>query len=142
MKLPRLVSLLGYAGLIPFFAGPLWLSLSPATVPHWLDHAWLVWVGMIAAFMAGTFWGFALPAAEGPAGTMGLLFSMALMLAAWTAMTLARPAALTGLILVFLLLLLADFWRERTLGAVEGYFGLRTALTVGACLAIAWRLAL
>jgi hypothetical protein len=142
MKLPRLVSLLGYAGLIPFLAGPAWLWLSPATVPTWLDHAWFVYVGMIAAFMAGTFWGFALPAAEGPAGIMGLTFSIVLMLAAWVAMTLPLVAALIGLILVFLLLLLADFWRERTLGEVEGYFQLRTALTVGACIAIAWRLAI
>lgn len=142
MKLPRLVSLLGYAGLIPFFAGPVWLWLWPATAPHWLDHAWFVWVGMIAAFMAGTFWGFALPASEGPAGTMGLVFSMVLMLAAWAAMSLPLTPALIGLILVFLLLLLADFWRERTLGEVEGYFTLRTVLTIGACLAIGWRLAL
>ncbi|WP_370309923.1 DUF3429 domain-containing protein [Sinimarinibacterium flocculans] len=142
MKLPRLVSLLGYAGLIPFLVGPAWLSLSPATAPHWLDHAWFVWVGMIASFMAGTFWGFALPASEGPAGILGLLVSMALMLAAWTAMSLPLVPALLGLIVVFLLLLVADFWRERTLGAVEGYFALRTALTVGACLAIGWRLAI
>ncbi len=142
MKLPRLVSLLGYAGLLPFLAGPLWLSLAPASAPGWLDAAWLAYVAMIASFMAGTFWGFALPACEGPEGLMGLMFAAVLMLLAWVAMTLPFAAALVGLALVFLLQLLADFWRERTLGSVEGYFRLRTVLTVGACVALGWRLAL
>lgn len=142
MKLPRIVSLLGYAGLIPFFAGPLWMSVAPATVPGWVDPAWVAYVAMIASFMSGTFWGFALPACEGPEGTMGLLFASVLMILAWVALTLPFHAALPGLALVFLLLLLADFWRERTLGSVEGYFRLRLVLTVGACLAIGWRLAI
>lgn len=142
MKLPRIVSLLGYAGLIPFLAGPLWLTFAADSAPAWLDHSWLVFVAMIASFMAGTFWGFALPACEGPEGTMGLLAASVLMILAWVAVTLPFQAALLGLVLVFLLLLLADFWRERTLGSVEGYFKLRTVLTIGACVALGWRLAL
>ena len=142
MRLPRIVSLLGYAGLIPFLIGPLWLSVAPESAPAWLDHSWLAFVAMIASFMAGTFWGFSLPACEGPEGTMGLMFASVLMILAWVAVTLPFTAALVGLALVFLLLLLADFWRERTLGSVEGYFQLRTVLTIGACVAIGWRLAL
>ncbi|SFF53494.1 Protein of unknown function [Fontimonas thermophila] len=140
MTLPRIVSLLGYAGLLPFIAGPLWLTLMPHTAPAWLDHSWLAYVAMIAAFMAGSFWGFALPACEGPEGTMGLVFASVLMIVAWGAVTLPFTVALAALIVVFLLLLLADFWRERTLGSVEGYFRLRTVLTVGACATLIWRL--
>lgn len=142
MTLPRIVVLLGYAGLIPFIAGPLWLTLAPGTAPAVLDHAWLVYVAMIASFMAGTFWGFALPACEGPEGVMGLAMAAVLMIMAWLAAILPFRGALIGLVLVFLLLLLADFWRERTLGTVEGYFKLRTVLTIGACVGIAWRLML
>ncbi len=140
--LPRFVILLSYAGLIPFLAAPAWLTLAPDTVPSWLDHAWFVYVGMIASFMAGTFWGFALPAAEGPAGVFGMAISAVLMIGAWISMSLSLVPALIGLMLVFLLLLVADFWRERTLGEVEGYFRLRSVLTIGACVAIGWRLGL
>ena len=137
--LPRFVLLLSYTGLIPFLIGPAWMTLAPASVPPWLDHVWVAYVAMIAAFMAGTFWGFAMPASEGPAGQIGIVIATVLMLATWGASTLPLRGALIGLALVFALQLLADFWRERTLGEVEGYFRLRAILTVGACVSIAWR---
>ncbi|MFA5941447.1 MAG: DUF3429 domain-containing protein [Sinimarinibacterium sp.] len=140
MKLPRIVTLLGYAGLIPFLAGPLWLSVAADQAPAWVDDAWRIYVAMIASFMSGTFWGFALPACEGPEGTIGLIAASLLLILAWIAAILPSTAALPGLMAVFLLQLLADFWRERTLGSVEGYFQLRAVLTVGACVAIGWRL--
>ena len=49
---------------------------------------------------------------------------------------------LAGLALVFLLLLLADLWRERTLDTIGGYFRLRSALTAGVIVAIGWRVAI
>ncbi len=142
MKLPPVVLLFGYAGLIPFMLGPLWLSLAPASAPPWLDFVWHGYVAMIASFMAGTFWGFALPAVEGAEGKQGLLISVVLMLLAWGALGLPFHASLIALALVFLLLLLADFWRERTLDTIGGYFMMRTTLTVGVLIAIAWRLLL
>lgn len=142
MKLPRIVLLLGYAGLIPFLAGPLWLTISPNGAPDWLDHVWMSYVTLIAAFLAGTFWGFALMAAAGPAGRLGIFIASALMLLTWVAMWLPFRLQLYGLALVFLLLVLADFWRERTLDTIPGYFMLRTTLTVGVLVAIAWRLLL
>lgn len=142
MKLPPLVFALGFAGLIPFLAGPLWLTLSPETAPVWLDRAWLAYVTLIAAFLCGTFWGFALPASAGFAGMAALLMSTGLMLATWLAMLQEFQLALGILALVFLLLLLADFWRERTLDTIPGYFTLRTMLTVGVLIAVAWRLVL
>lgn len=141
MRLPLIVILMGYAGLIPFLLAPLWLTLSPATAPAWLDHVWVQYVVLIAAFLAGTFWGFALPAIEGPAGIAGMLIAAVLLGVIWLATSL--PALeLHLLAVVFLMLLIADFWRERVLDTVPGYFRLRVALTVGAIVAVAWRIAL
>jgi hypothetical protein len=142
MRLPPLVKLLGYAGLVPFLLGPLWWTLAPASVPPWLDTAWAHYVALLAAFLAGTFWGFALPAIEGPAGMLGIAIASALMLLTWMAMSLPFALMLWALATVFLLLLLADFWRERTLDTIPGYFALRSTLTLGALAAIGWRIAL
>lgn len=139
MRLPLPVTALGYAGLIPFLVGPAWLSLSPATVPDWLDAVWLSYCALIAAFMAGSMWGFALPACEGAAGLAGLIIAMALMLLTWFATALPFRPALGVLACAYLLLLAADFWRERVLGTVGGYFALRATLTAGVLVALAWR---
>jgi len=139
MRLPLIVTLMGYVGLVPFIVGPLWLTVAPADAPAWLDRAWLHYVTLIAAFLAGTFWGFALPAIEGPAGIVGMLVASFFLLVIWLAMSLPSVTLLL-LGAVFLLLLLADYWRERTLDTIPGYFRLRATLTVGAIAAIAWRL--
>jgi len=142
MRLPLIVTLLGYAGLIPFVLGPAWLTFAPETAPAWLDRAWTDYVTLLAAFLAGTFWGFALPAIQGPNGILGVFIASALMLLTWVTMVLAPAYQLYLLALVFLLQLLADFWRERTLDTLPGYFRLRTTLTAGAIATIAWRLVL
>jgi hypothetical protein len=142
MRLPWLVTALGYAGLIPFLLGPAWLAFSPATAPEWLDAAWAGYVTLIAAFLAGTFWGFALPAIEGPNGVLGLFIATGLLLLTWVTMVMTSIWQLYLLALVFLLQLLADYWRERTLDTIPGYFALRVTLTVGALLSIGWFLAL
>lgn len=142
MKLPPLVFVLGYSGLLPFLADPLWLSVSPATAPAWLDHVWRMYAGMIASFMAGSFWGMALIVVEGPAGKLGMAMSGALMLLAWASLVLPFRASLVGLAVVFLLLVLAEIWRERTIDPLSGYFTLRASLTAGVLVCIAWRLLL
>lgn len=142
MRLPLIVSLGGYAGLIPFLLGPAWLTWSPETVPDWIDALWLSYCALIATFMAGTLGGFSLPACEGTAGLAGLVISMALMLMAWFATALPFRPQLAVLAATFLLLLVADFWRERVLGTVGGYFALRTTLTLGVWVAMGWRLSL
>ncbi len=139
MRLPTIVTLFGYAGLVPFLLGPAWLSMSPATTPDWLDSVWLSYCALIAAFMAGSLWGFMLPACEGTAGKAGLLIAMALMLLTWFATALPFRPALAVLAVAFLLQLAADFWRERVLGSVGGYFSLRATLTVGVLVAMSWR---
>lgn len=142
MKIPVWVRLLGYAGLVPFLAGPLWITVAPASLPVWLDQLWLGYVILIAAFLAGSFWGFALTAIEGPEGQLGILIASLLMVLTGLAMCFPFQPSLYLLAVVFLLLLLADFWRERTLGSIPGYFLLRAVLTSGVLVAIAWRLAL
>jgi len=142
MKLPPLVFALGYAGLLPFIAGPLWLTAAPASAPAWLDPMWLSYTAMITSFMAGTLWGLALPTAEGPNGLVGLALSTGLMLLAWAATALPFPQALLALGAVFVLLVLAEVWRERVLDPLSGYFTLRVSLTTGVLVCIGWRYAL
>ena len=142
MRVPYWVSALGLAGLIPFFVGPAWLAFAPQTAPEWLDQGWRLYIALLAAFLSGTFWGFALPAAMGPAGALGLVMASILMALTWCALMLPLKTSLLALAGVFLLLLAADFWRERTLDTIPGYFALRSALTAGALGAIAWRLLL
>lgn len=142
MRLPPLLYLLGYAGLLPFFAAPLWLTVSPQTAPGWLDQAWLSYAAMIASFMAGSFWGLALVVIENPAGLLGSVFSAVLMFAAWIALLLPFHQTLYLLALVFLLLAIGEWWRERTLDPMSSYLYLRISLTVGVLLAMLWRILL
>ena len=97
---------------------------------------------MIAAFMAGSFWGLALVVADNPAGLFGILLSAVLVALAWLAMLLPFSSALWALAGVFLLLALAEIWRERTLDPMSSYLSLRITLTVGVFIAISWRIAL
>lgn len=142
MRLPPLIYLLGYSGLIPFVAGPLWLTLSPGTAPAMLDRLWIDYAAMIASFMAGTFWGMAIITAGGPDGLIGMVMSTVLMLLAWATMALPFKLALIALAGVFVLLVLAEIWRERVLDPLSGYFTLRISLTAGVLVCIGWRLAL
>jgi hypothetical protein len=142
MKLPPLVYVLGYAGLLPFVAGPLWLTLSPGTAPQILDRMWIGYAAMVASFMAGTFWGMALIVSEGPSGMLGMAMSALLMLLSFGASLLPFREALLALGGVFLLLALAEVWRERTIDPLSGYFVMRINLTVGVLITLGWRLLL
>jgi hypothetical protein len=139
MKLPKLVFLLGYAGLLPCFAGPVWIA-STGGATSWLDHAWLMYIALVASFMAGTFWGFSAPAAQGRDGMIGLLIASGLLLVTWIAMVLPFKAAVASLAGVFVLQIAAEVWRERALDTIPGYFKLRLQLTIGAVAALLLRL--
>lgn len=141
LTLPRWITALGYAGLVPFAAGPAWIMLANEA-PPWLDRVWLSYVILIAAFLAGTLWGYAILVAAGPEGKIGVLIASALMLGTWISTWLSFQLSLFALAVVFLLLLLADFWRRRALDDIPGYFRLRAVLTIGVLVAIAWRLQL
>ncbi len=142
MRLPPLVFLLGYAGLIPFIAAPLWFTLSPTTAPAWLDRVWVSYAVMIACFMSGTFWGLALIVSEGTNGMIGMAMSAVLMMLTWGASLLPFRQELLALAVVYLLLVLAEIWRERVLDPLSGYFALRSTLTAGVLVTISWRLLL
>jgi len=139
MKLPPLIVALGYAGLIPFLADPLWLTLSPQTAPLWLDHAWVIYAAMIASFMAGTFWGMGLQVADAPAGQLGMVLAITQMLLAWGTLALPAGGTLPALAGVFLLLLATEWWRERVFDPLGGYLRLRLGLTLGVLVALGWR---
>lgn len=142
MKLPPLVFALGYIGLLPFLADPLWLSLAPGSAPPWLDSLWQIYAAMIACFMAGSFWGMAMVVIEGPAGKLGAALSALPVALAWACLLLPFRESMLGLGGVFLLLVLAEIWRERTIDPLSGYFTLRASLTAGVVISIAWRLLL
>lgn len=138
-RLPLLVYALGYSGLLPFIIGPLWLTALPGSAPDWLDGIWISYAAMIASFMAGTLWGLALPTSEGPNGLIGMAISTVLMLLAWASTVLPFGSAILALAAVFVLLVVAEIWRERVLDPLSGYFGLRVSLTFGVLLCLAWR---
>ncbi|HKY89684.1 MAG TPA: DUF3429 domain-containing protein [Nevskiaceae bacterium] len=140
MRIPPFVLLISYAGLVPALAGPIWRLVSPDSMPPWADGLWASYIQLLAAFLAGTFWGFALPAMEGVAGMAGMVIAAVLMLLTLAATRLAFEPSLQVLAGVFLLLLAAEFWRERFLGTIEGYFRLRAVLTLTTVAAIALRL--
>lgn len=142
MRLPNWIIALSFAGLIPFFAGP--LCILAGFNPPWarVDELWHSYVTLLAVFLAGSFWGFAIIAANGAAGAAGILIASALMLITWAAMLLPFQESLYAFVLIFLLLLLAEYWRERALGSMPGYFALRAVLTAGALISIGFRLAL
>lgn len=142
MRLPPLVFALGFAGLVPFFIDPLWLFLSPVSAPGWIDGVWLSYVALVAAFMAGTFWGFSAPAAQGRDGMIGLAIASALVLCTWLSLLLPFTAAVIAIAGVYALQFAAEIWRERALDTIPGYFKLRAQLTAGAIVALLLRLAL
>jgi hypothetical protein len=141
MRLPSWLVALSFAGLIPFLAGPVcvFAGWEPAALD--VDLLWRSYVALIAVFLAGTFWGFALIAVNGPAGAAGVLIASLLVLLSWGASLLSFRESLAAFAVVYLLLLLADFWRERALDTIPGYFRLRAVLTGGALISIVLRLA-
>jgi hypothetical protein len=145
MKLPAWLIALSFAGLVPFIAGPLaaWQGITAlGESPIAMDALWRTYVMLVAVFLAGSFWGFALVAVNGAAGAAGILMASASMLLAWGTSVLPFREALYALAVIFLLLLLADFWRERALDTIPGYFTMRAILTAGAIASIAARAAL
>jgi succinate-acetate transporter protein len=79
---------------------------------------------------------------EGPEGKLGVALASLLLLLTWAALALPFKLSLIALAVVFVLLALAEVWRERVLDPLGGYFTLRVTLTVGVLISIAWRLAL
>lgn len=141
-KLSPLVFILGYLGLVPFIVAPAWMSISPATVPAWLDPAWLTYAIAIAAFMAGSFWGMGLFVVESPSGQLGLLLAATQAALAALTVLVPPPWTLAWLALVFTLLAVSELWREHSFDPHSGYLRLRLGLTLGVLICLGWRAAL
>ena len=133
--------ILTYAGALPFaaFALAVWGGFQP----DGLDPvaALKVYSLTIAAFMAGTLWGYVIPGARGRQGVALMVVSNLLALAVAAAALLPTPRATLGVDLAaFVLLLAADFWAARRGWIAPAYLGLRLRVTgiVAASLAVAW----
>lgn len=146
MTRQRELSLLGYAGLIPFFAGAVlqWTPneiLGPRTIAAACD-ALLAYGAIIVAYMAGMGAG-GLIVTDRPASDR-LWPGMAATLAAWAAIwptlagvdigMLARHLILIG---ALLMLLFRDLRAAKAGGLPAWYGPLRIQLTAGACASLA-----
>jgi len=139
MQTSRLAMIIGIAGLLLFAAGPAWMTLAPGSTPAPLPLAWMVYAAMVGSFMAGTLWGFALPAIDGPERHLALLTAALLMAMSWAALLVPTRWGLALLAAVFVLAFAADAWREHSSGGVDGYLRLRGILTLGALACLLWR---
>jgi hypothetical protein len=81
---------LGYAGLLPFVGGALWLLAGPAEHQALAARALAAYAATIVSFLGGIHWGLAFAAPEGPSSGR-LLWGVVPSLLAWPALLL--PAA-------------------------------------------------
>lgn len=136
--LPRLVSALALAGIIPFAAGALYL-VAPVGPPHFyplVSTALAWWAVIILSFMAGTYWGMAV---AGRADPLLLIGSNVAAIAAWGVLIALPSAWIPVAISVLYALLLLLEWRAYAIGRVPlFYLRLRMAITsaVVICLSV------
>ncbi len=136
-----LARVLTYAGALPFAACA--LALWSGVRPRGLDPvaALQVYSLTIATFMAGTLWGYVVPAARGRQAAVLLVGSTLLALAVAGAALLSAPRLTLGVDgVAFVLLLAADFWAGRQGWIAPDYLTLRLRVTaiVAVFLGIAW----
>ena len=73
---------------------------------------------------------------------IGMALSAVLFIMSWATLALPFRECLYALAGVFVLLVAAEVWRERTIDPLSGYFTLRATLTIGVLATIAWRVML
>ena len=129
-KIPPLVKLLGYAGLIPFVGCAIAVWLNPSIPFNWLE-ALLTYGASILSFLGGLHWAFAmlLKLSQGEKNYR-YLWSVMPSLIAWVSFMLHPLEATVVLILGFLL----QLWQDRILWQSaqipKWYFVLRYQLTL------------
>jgi hypothetical protein len=132
---------LTYAGGLPFVA---LAGLAVAGRPLFgLDPlaALRAYALAIAAFMAGTIWGYVIPNARAPQGALLLVLSNALALAAFFAALAVSPRLALGVdLLAFLALFAVDRWAGRLGLLAPDYLALRAQITAAVVVALgaAW----
>ncbi|OEC34228.1 Protein of unknown function [Pseudomonas cuatrocienegasensis] len=139
---PRLASLLGYAGLVPFVSGALGLWLTPLAWRPFVLDALLDYAAVILAFMGAIHWGLAMRAeASDTRANMQLGLSVLPPLLGWLAVAgLPIMLAFPLMLLAFIALYLADL-RAVKLGLAPCWYpALRRPLTVvvSLSLVLAW----
>ena len=136
----RVINSLGYAGLLPFFAG-VWAAYAKLSFGAWsASHLFLSYSAIILSFLAGALWGGAKELEESSVSRLLLIGSNVFALTAWLAVLLGRDyisaglaVAMTGFILVYLV-------EHKTQGLLlqgmgSAYLRFRLTLTSVVCLA-------
>ena len=156
-KVPRVASMLGWAGVVPFALLALSVALRQGMAPALALDALFAYAAIILAFMGGVRWGLstasrpfavvrrslglAMVSAPENAGvdSAALAISVLPALAAFGCWFLPRPTGLFGLMAAFAVLLVYDRSIRRATSAPSWYARLRTELTgaVVVCLAAA-----
>ena len=138
---PAIALILGWAGVLPFWALALALTLGLevpgiANVPA----ALVAYAAIILSFMAGVHWGLAMrapDAPDGPAATRLMMLSVVPAIIAWFAVLAAAQTALLILALLFTALLPVDLWAISHRLAPPWYRPLRLQLTAAVLAALA-----
>lgn len=140
MQPPRAATLLGYAGLLPFFGLAGLAIWGPPALSQIASSGLLVYGVAILSFMGGCRWGFAAAGLGRGATISAFAVAVAPALVGWAALW-ARPilsdAVVSGLLVLSLAaLLISDLWAARTGAAPDWWPALRVPLTIGACLSL------
>lgn len=139
---PRLASLLGYAGLVPFVSGALGFWLTPLAWRPFVLDALLDYAVVILAFMGAIHWGLAMRAEASDArAQIQLGLSVLPPLLGWLAVAgLPLVLAFPLMLVAFIALYLADLRAVKLGLAPRWYPALRTPLTLVVCLSlvVAW----
>lgn len=133
-KVPGPALWLGLAGLIPFFALAIAVSVNSAQLPQ---QALVGYGAVILSFMGGCRWGFAAAGlGDGPNYRL-LAISVVPALYAWIAALLDFRSAVLALGAGFVALYAADWVLERERGAPAWWTRLRLPLSTGATVSLA-----
>lgn len=127
---PTLRDVLGYAGLLPFLAGTVWLALAPATQHAPIETLLLAYGAVILSFVGALHWGWALaePADANADSRFG--WSVVPSLLGWFALLPPPGYGLLLLALGFLLARYADHQLYPQQLRLASFLRLRTNLTV------------
>ena len=128
--IPVLAVALGYAGLLPFFAGAAELWLLPGVMTSFVESALLAYAAVILSFMGAVHWGLAMRSHRDIVN-LQLGLSVIPALVGWMALMLPAVVAYPSLILAFVVLYVLDLQAVKLNMAPRWYPSLRLPLTAG-----------